>query len=107
MWRCSNHIWKNQVLRAPLDMSGGGSAASNRPGAGRAKGGQGQLEAGGAADLGIDGGIVSRSAAPITPAASTNTGKSGPVWQETRRTIWALSRTAASLLFRREPRLKR
>lgn len=101
MWRCSNHIWKNQVLRAPLDMSGGGSAASNRPGAGRAKGGQGQLEAGGAAALGIDGGIVGRSAAPITPAASMKTGKSGPVWQETRRTIWALSRTAASLLFPR------
>lgn len=53
MWRCSNHIWKNQVLRAPLDASGGGSFASNRTVAGGAKrGGQGQPGAGGAAALG-------------------------------------------------------
>jgi hypothetical protein len=100
MWRCSNHIWKNQVLRAPLDASGGGSVASNRPAAGGSiKARQGQPKAAPAGSLGIDGGIVGRSATPITPPASTKTGKSGPVWQETRRTIWALSRTAASLVF--------
>lgn len=53
MWRCSNHIWKNQVLRAPLDMSSGGSGASNRPAAAGSKGGgQGQAGGGGAAALG-------------------------------------------------------
>lgn len=37
MWPCHNQILKNEVLRAPLDMSGGGLSASNRPAAGGSK----------------------------------------------------------------------
>lgn len=80
---------QNVVLRAPFDMSSGGGFGAN----------QSQGSGGRQAPLGIDGGIVGRSAAAISPPASTKTGKSGQFWQENRRTIWALSRTAASLLF--------
>jgi len=95
---------QNLVLRASQDMSSGGSTASNRPAAGGTKKAlQGQRKAGGAAALGMNGGIVGRSAAdtPTTKPAKQGKKKDLPPhhWQELRRTIWALSRTAAKLVY--------
>lgn len=45
--------------------------------------------------LGIDGGIGSRSAAKVPACA----GENAHPWQEKRRALWALSRTAAGLLY--------
>jgi len=72
---------RNQVAHAPFDMGRGASQASN----------QGAEKA----PLGIYGGMVGRSASD--PSASDV--EKAPNWQERRRTIWALSRTAASLLY--------
>lgn len=49
--------------------------------------------------LGIDGGIVGRFEVIEGSKSPANTGESPIFWQEKRRTIWALSRTAASLLY--------
>jgi hypothetical protein len=100
MWPCCNQIWKNEVLRAPPDISGGGASASNQPAAGESKKArQGRPEAASGASLGINGDIVRRSAPPIPSRSPEFTSPKPPHWQEVRRTIWSLSRTAASLIY--------
>ena len=102
MWSCRNQIWKNEVLRAPLDMSGGGASASNRSAAGGTKKArQGRPKAASGASLGINGGIVRRKAPPIQSSPAKSASSKPPHWQEVRRTIWSLSRTAASLIYPR------
>lgn len=71
---------QNDVLRSPPDGSAGGFGLPNRA-VGKA------VRPGAKAPLGIYGGIVGRS------------DDDQPSWQERRRTIWALSRTAAGLLY--------
>jgi len=68
----------NQQSAAPAGTAPAGGAAA--PGGGR---------------LGIYGGMVGRSASPPPQPSS----EKAPNWQELRRTIWSLSRTAASLLY--------
>ena len=69
---------QNLVPRAPLDMSGGGSGASNRPAAGRAKkDDQSQPKAGGAAALGIYTDTVDKRG-PSKPLAAISSEASNP-----------------------------
>lgn len=54
MWPCRNQIWKNEVLRAPLDVSGVGASSSNRTAVGGSeKAPQGRPQAASGASLGI------------------------------------------------------
>lgn len=80
------------VLMAPLDEGSRGISAANRnPSEAR----QGQAAGKGEARLGIYGHMVGRSNSEVIEKSSENL----PPWQETRRVIWALSRTAAGLLY--------
>lgn len=80
------------VLLAPFDEGRRGISGANRkPQEAR----RGRAEGRGEAALGIYGGMVGRSTSDVVEA----TLEKPPLWQETRRTIWALSRTAAGLLY--------
>ena len=57
------------------------------------------VKSSGEATLGIDGGIVGRFAATKASETPINAGETAHHWQEKRRVIWALSRTAAGLLY--------
>lgn len=83
---------QNAVLSAPLDASRGRVSCENHGGKEPRGGGP---QASGEAALGIYGGMVGRSASD----PSTSNVEKSPIWQERRRTIWALSRTAANLLY--------
>lgn len=99
-------LWRNRfspqsfVLRAPLDASRGASSygeSSSREAR------QGRVGGRAAGALGIDGGIVGRFEADAPAAKPTKQGKRKTLpphhWQELRRTIWVLSRTAAKLVY--------
>lgn len=87
-------LWRDRltlqsvVLRAPFDTSSGGSMPPNRIS-------QAARQGRAAGALGIYGGMVGRSASDPSPSSV----EKPPIWQERRRTIWALSRTAAGLLY--------
>lgn len=80
--------FSDALARAPLDAGHGSSCdCSSAP-----TGGAGAASE---ASLGTDGGMVGRSAAETSSPKAENPRN----WQEKRRTIWALSRTAAGLLY--------